>query len=334
MRARIGSGGPAALAVLLLGCRAEPPEKGVVLDSPRREGDEIALCGRLFDAGTPVVLWFDPGGYSAYATRPVLSEQGPRGLRYRPAREFPDEALASAVERRGYCEPAELRASVDQLVIHYDACGLARECFRVLHDQRGLSAHFLLDVDGTLYQTLDLESQAWHARSANPRSIGIEIAHVGAFPPGQGEPAEAWYAADESGTRLRIPDGLGGVRTPDFAGRPARPEPVRGEIHGSVYEQYDFTDAQYDALAKLTAALARLFPDLELDAPRDVHGRVRTDALSPAELERHRGLLGHWHVTSEKIDPGPAFDWERVLKIARRHHRHWRAEPMESGAER
>ena len=37
-----------------------------------------------------------------------------------------------------------------------------------------------------------------------------------------------------------------------------------------------------------------------------------------------RGVLGHLHVQSEKIDPGPAFQWERVLREARKilHHRH------------
>src|SRR5262245_43453849 len=47
-----------------------------------------------------------------------------------------------------------LRKVVDQFVIHYDVCGTSRACFRVLHDTRGLSVHFLLDVDGTIYQTL------------------------------------------------------------------------------------------------------------------------------------------------------------------------------------
>ena len=54
---------------------------------------------------------------------------------------------------------------------------------RRLHDRRGLSVHFLLDVDGTLYQTLDLRERAWHAgesffrgrRCCNDFSIGIEL---------------------------------------------------------------------------------------------------------------------------------------------------------------
>jgi N-acetyl-anhydromuramyl-L-alanine amidase AmpD len=41
--------------------------------------------------------------------------------------------------------------------------------------------HFLLDVDGTIYQTLDLHEKAFHATYANDFSIGVEIAHPGAW---------------------------------------------------------------------------------------------------------------------------------------------------------
>jgi N-acetyl-anhydromuramyl-L-alanine amidase AmpD len=29
-------------------------------------------------------------------------------------------------------------------------------------------------------------------------------------------------------------------------------------------------------------------------------------------------LLGHWHVQKNKVDPGPAFDWDRVIEGAKR----------------
>lgn len=75
-----------------------------------------------------------------------------------------------------------LAETVDQFVIHYDACGLSQTCFDLLQDQRDLSVHFMLDLDGTIYQTLDVKERAWHATIANTRAIGIEIANVGAYP--------------------------------------------------------------------------------------------------------------------------------------------------------
>jgi N-acetyl-anhydromuramyl-L-alanine amidase AmpD len=188
----------------------------------------------------------------------------------------------------------------------------------VLQDERQLSVHFLLDLDGTIYQTLDLREQAWHARAANPRSIGIEIAHVGAFPPGEREPLERWYEWTEEGTRLVLPPSRAdGVRTRDFQGRPAREALVSGTVHGAAYVQPDFTPEQYESLAALTAALVRIFPRIELEVPRDETGRVRTDALSDEEEAAFHGVLGHYHLQTDKRDPGPAFDWERLLRETR-----------------
>ena len=75
-----------------------------------------------------------------------------------------------------------LQRVVDQFVIHFDAAGTSKRCFEVLHDRRGLSVHFLLDLDGTIYQTLDVKESAWHATVANGRSVGVEVANIGAYP--------------------------------------------------------------------------------------------------------------------------------------------------------
>ena len=96
-----------------------------------------------------------------------------------------------------------------------------------------------------------------------------------------------------------------------------RHERLSGEIQGETFVQYDFTEEQYDSLAHLTATLARIFPRLTLDAPRSSDGGVRTDVLPGDEFERFRGILGHYHVSENKRDPGPAFDWERLLSAAR-----------------
>ena len=78
-----------------------------------------------------------------------------------------------------------------QVVIHYDAVGSSERCFRALHDNRGLSSHFLLDLDGTIYQTLDLRERAFHAKDRNDSSVGIEIANIGAH--STPKLLQAWY---------------------------------------------------------------------------------------------------------------------------------------------
>ena len=213
---------------------------------------------------------------------------------------------------------APLAGVVDQLVLHFDVCGVSRTCFKVLRD-RALSVQFMLDVDGTIYQTLDVREQAYHATKANVRSIGIEIANLGAYPAKDHPLLDEWYKRDVAGPYVVIPERLngGGVRIPGFVARPARPELVSGEIQGQQLVQYDFTPQQYDSLVKLTAALCRTFPRIAPDAPRDATGAVKNAALSDAEFAAFHGILGHYHVQKNKNDPGPAFDWEKFLARVR-----------------
>ncbi|HMO24973.1 MAG TPA: N-acetylmuramoyl-L-alanine amidase [Tepidisphaeraceae bacterium] len=214
-----------------------------------------------------------------------------------------------------------LRQKVDQFVIHYDVCGTSRRCFFVLHDLRGLSVHFMLDIDGTIYQTMDLKERAWHAGAANTRSVGIEIANMGAYSTRASlAPLAEWYAKDANGqTYITIPERLGdgGVRVPGTY-RPARNDLIEGQIHGTTYRQYDLTPQQYQALIKLTAALTSIFPNMKLDYPRREDGKVLDRALTREELDAWQGLIAHWHVTRDKQDPGPAFQWEYVVEEARK----------------
>jgi N-acetylmuramoyl-L-alanine amidase len=320
--------GFAAGLLLLAGCRT-PPGKPV-----KRHGDEIVVAGQLFRTGTPVVTWMDPGGYDAYRVERRFSaledagwektrEQAP-GVRTPNRYGLRRGGLApEGLERvrGGGWDLDTLRGVVDQFVLHYDVCGTSRACFNVLHDHRGLSVHFLLDVDGTLYQTLDLKERAWHATTSNDRSVGIEIANMGAYPHGETAVLDRWYGKDEAGaTVLRIPESpIGtGVRTEGFVGRPDRPEPMSGVVQGQELVQYDLTPQQYEALIRLTAALCTVFPKIRCDYPRDAEGRLVTVKLPDEELARYQGVIGHFHIQANKVDPGPALQWDRLIDEARR----------------
>jgi len=327
-----------------------PPERSTWIPP---ENDAIVVAGRRFHVGAPVVLWTEPPHYDAYATKPRFADRpgdarpdDAEELRYQPGRvrrvsrenpeyvpkpaEGPDERAdlqkqKTIVEREDVLvapvsgDLEALRDVVDQFVLHYDVCGVSQTCFRVLQDERKLSVQFLLDIDGTIYQTLDARETAWHATISNSRSIGIEIANIGAYPLGVAKALDTWYARDAGGPYVRVPERLGdgGVRTAGFVARPARPERVVGEIQGERLQQYDFTPQQYASLVKLTAALCRAFPKIEPDAPRDAEGRVLDRALSAAQWRDFRGILGHYHVQANKADPGPAFDWEPFLEAVR-----------------
>jgi N-acetyl-anhydromuramyl-L-alanine amidase AmpD len=285
-------------------CRSAPP------DLP---GDEIVVCGDRYPIGVPVVLWSDPGGYSAYRLEPRFPDEP--GTKAKPGPRFGDRDGRPA---SGWTLES-LQDRVDQFVLHYDVAGTARQCFKVLQDVRALSVHFLLDVDGTIYQTLDLEARAWHATKANHRSIGIEIANIGAYPRAEHRVLHEWYGSDADGPFVRFPAWMKvtGVRSQGFTARPARRELIEGNVQGKDLWQYDFTEEQYQSLVKLTAALARILPRIQLEAPRATDGRVLPRVMDAAAFDAWRGVLGHWHVQENKTDPGPALDWERLLREAR-----------------
>lgn len=317
------------MALLAGGCASVHPGK----PAPRT-GDEIVAAGQFFHTGTRVVLWMDPGGYDGYRVDRRFGEN------YEPG-----SGITNAVQNRlispqrydererglsvneldrvwgGGWDLPTLQRVVDQFVIHYDDAGTSRTCFKVLHDERGLSVHFLLDLDGTIYQTLDLKERAWHATTSNDRSVGIEIANLGARPFGDTKDFDVWYQTNISGcTTITIPARLGdgGILTKPFTGHPARPGLVRGTIQGQDLVQYDFTPQQYAALVKLTAALCRVFPKIQCRYPTDEQGKLIPHKLPDDTLENYAGVLGHYHIQTNKLDPGPAFQWDLVIGGAKK----------------
>lgn len=320
------------LAVLAIcaGCSTFPPPG----TAESRKGDEIVAAGQFFHTGTRVVLWMDPGGYDAYrvqrrfapfaesgwdishATNKYLTSPNRYGMRIAGLSTNEIEQI-----RGGGWSLPQLQKVVDQFVIHFDVAGTSRRCFATLQDARDLSVHFMCDVDGTIYQTLDLKEAAWHATISNNRSVGVEIANIGAYPLDDTNRVAQWYKKDPNGgTDLVIADNFGaaGILTPVFAGHPARPDPIYGNIQGEDLVQYDFTPQQYQALIKLTATLCKIFPRLKCQYPVDAEGRLIPHKLTRQQWENYHGVLGHYHIQTDKVDPGPAFQWDLVIGGAKK----------------
>ncbi len=297
------------IPALYSGCHTLPG------DLSEASGDEIVIAGERFHTTNPVTLWTDKEGYDAY--RGHRHDQKDIG----PPRDHPDRLLRFGSLRRngppGWADQVrsegisveDLTAVIDTVVIHYDACGSASRCFHVLHDIRGLSCHFLLDVDGTIYQTLDVKERAWHAGTANDRSIGIEIAHFGAFP--DANEADQHYENSPQGFRLKA-DSLAGTSAEGAYPYPSRQEMFTGEIHRQGLFQRDFTEAQYVALERLLITLCKALPSIRPVVPRNNSGQVESELRNEIPGQPVAGIVGHWHVGSHKVDPGPAFDWDRI----------------------
>jgi len=180
---------------------------------------------------------------------------------------------------------SSIKAMVKQFVVHHDGCSSADMCFNVLQNERGLSVHFLLDNDGTIYQTIDLGLMAYHAADWNIYSIGVELCN--------------------RGEALKEPN--------YYAGGRAGPERATKncKINGHTIKSFDYTPAQYDSFRRLCRELLRLFPNLPADYPQSSPGEQMWDTLPNAGVERERyaGYIGHYHLTQNKWDPGP-FDFK------------------------
>jgi N-acetylmuramoyl-L-alanine amidase len=255
----------------------------LLLAGPASAGTAIIAAGQSFDVGRPVVLWKDSEGFDGYAKSCLESRAISSSICCREEKlRFGKRALQSR-------DLSSLQAVIKQVVLHLDGCVNSRSCFYSMHDMPrpdggcGLSAHFMIDADGTIYQTLDLLESAWHAEQANATSIGIEICNRG----------------DASRNELdRLP-------------RDYRTRPVKDVvINGHTFHAFDFRPEQYASVLALSRVLLRLFPNVRPVYP-EKDGKPLLETLR--DPQSFSGIVGHLHVDKQKHkwDPG-AFDWSRL----------------------
>lgn len=244
----------------------------------------IVVCDQMFDIGTRVVLWTEPGGFSAYDTAAYQIEDRKTGK----IEVIKGKRYKSRLTLGGTPNLAKLKKVVWQFGLHHSGLYRSKDTYEVLQ-QRGLSVHFILDDDGTLYQTLDVRERAYHMGNNNAMSVGIEIdsrASAGRFPNAYDEAHQKKHKVGPRRVKTDI-------------------------IHGMKLKGFDYSDGQYATLAKLAKALVEIFPLIKPDFPRDANGAIiKTDLVSP---RKHCGFICHFHATDQKIDP-IAFDFDRFLK--------------------
>ncbi|HEU4728076.1 MAG TPA: peptidoglycan recognition family protein, partial [Kofleriaceae bacterium] len=253
-----------------------------------RPNGNLIIGGQRFNVDAPVVNWTENGWD---ATKPfcIPTPQEPApgcpgGFPHGPP---PVTYVKRYATRPGLPESKlsynAVRAIVKQFVVHHDGCANAEMCFDVLQNERGLSVHFLLDNDGTIYQTIDLGLMAYHAAEWNLYSIGVELCNRG--------------------------DAL---KEPNYY---KRTDPNRGtqlcKINGNTFKAFRYTDAQNDAFFRLCRELVKLLPNLATDYPQSSPGEQMWNTLPNAisEREHYTGYIGHYHLTQQKWDPGP-FDFK------------------------
>lgn len=249
-------------------------------------GTSIIVAGKPVDVGRPVVLWSDPEGFDGYSQNCL--EQRAMASSKCCQSQFNRFGKRKNLKSR---DLPSLKEVLTQFVLHLDGCVNSRSCFYSMHDTArpdggcGLSAHFMVDADGTIYQTLDLLESAWHAEQANSVSVGVEICNRG----------------DAGRNELdRLPA--------EYRTRPVKDV----VINGRTIHAFDFRPEQYESVIALARTLVRLFPNIKPIYPERDGAPLLETLRDPLSFH---GIVGHLHVDLQKHkwDPG-AFDWSRLLR--------------------
>jgi hypothetical protein len=161
-------------------------------------------------------------------------------------------------------------------VNHWDVCLSSKSCQGVLN-KRGASVHFLIDNDGTIYQTLDMQHAAWHAGSSrtNRPSVGVEITNA-YYPKYQD-----WYVKNGFGERPMVEDAW---------------------VHGSKLDPFmGFYPAQIEAAKALWKAIHKAL-DIPYETPTSQFGKTSTKYVQEVTYGTYSGFVSHYHISKGKID--------------------------------
>ncbi|MGE0548758.1 MAG: N-acetylmuramoyl-L-alanine amidase [Kofleriaceae bacterium] len=258
---------------------------------PVKPSGNLIIANTTIHIDAPVVNFLEPPFWNARSTMcvptatnpspacsPGSGGQVPYGKLPRPYTQR--YSTRPSLRRYGDNPPLDaVKAVIKQFVIHHDGCSSSDMCFSVLQNERGLSCHFLIDNDGTIYQTIDLAFAAYHAAEWNFGSIGVELCNRG-----DAKKEPGYYQ-----------DGKKGPKRDHKACK----------INGHTFLAFDYTREQYDAMYRLSRALTRILPNIPAEYPQTSPGIQSWDTMPTDASFGFSGFIGHYHLTAQKWDPGP-----------------------------
>ena len=183
---------------------------------------------------------------------------------------------SGGLKSAGGFSPYFSKRDVNMFVNHWDVCLNSDSCARVLN-KRGISVHFCIDNDGTIYQMVDMNHACWHAGSKkwNHSSIGVEISNA-YYPKYQ-----SWYERNGFGERPIIEN---------------------ESCHGRSMKPFTgFYPIQIQALQALWEACHNGL-GIPYKCPTDKEGNTLKKVSTSAAANRFKGFVSHYHLTRGKID--------------------------------
>jgi len=232
-----------------------------ILSEVREEKDEyfIVCNGKPQKIDHPTVIWSDSGGLDAK-----------------------EKTYTSFAGKK----PREVKTFVN----HWDVCLSSKSCQKVL-DKRGISVHFMIDNDGTIYQALDTQHAAWHAgnKTVNLTSVGVEISC-------------AYYPKYQERYKKM--------------GLEERPIVEGAVVHGRKLDPFlGFYEVQLKALKALWKAIHEAH-GVPYECPLNEDGTRLLSASDKVASGKFEGFVNHFHITRRKIDC-VSLDLPELLKEVR-----------------
>jgi len=160
------------------------------------------------------------------------------------------------------------------IVTHWDAALSAQSCFKILK-KRKISSHFVIDNDGTIYQMVDTNNVAWHAKGVNDISIGIDFSNA------YYAKYQKWYTKKGFGRRPILDDSV---------------------THGRKHPPHlGYYPSQLDSYRELLRVLCKHY-EIPLACPEDSHGNYKTGYHVDSAKGLFRGVVCHFNLSKRKID--------------------------------
>ena len=179
------------------------------------------------------------------------------------------------------------KRDVKMFVCHWDVCLSSKACQKILNN-RGISVQFLIDNDGTIYQTMDCQHVAYHAgsRGHNAASVGVEITNASYLRHNK------WYVKNGFGKRETLTNSV---------------------VNGATLEPHlDFYDVQKEALKALWEACNKAMK-IPLKTVLGSDNKMSTNSEQIVAQGNFRGIVHHYHITNRKIDCG-GLDIQELLE--------------------
>ncbi len=201
---------------------------------------------------------------------------------------------------------------IDMIVMHYTGMLTAADALRRLRDPVArVSAHYVVEEDGTAWRLVEERRRAWHAgvsywrgmTGLNDRSIGIEIVN----------PGHEWGYRPFGALQMAVVCDL----CLEILSR--HPVPARNVVaHGDIAPERKQDPGELFDWEGLAMNGVGLWPE---DVPDLGTGGVRRDATSLGEARAALATIGYRVVAEGALDPD-------LATVLRAFQRHWRQEAI------